>query len=314
MFRMDELFKASLRAGNRWAAEVIPLLDQPRAKEVAMLFPREMSLYEPLEVDAGGRHRMDLLGWYAQFTDLGWHVDIVHPDQVEAGALAGYRHLVVPHNSLFDLGDNRALEVAVKQFVEGGGTLLHGPHCELAHRAFGIEEGLVAFDCIRWHEDIIPHGWSTVAYRGGKAIGTYIQSGGAAIIETKLGSGQVLSFGFQYGYAYSRLTMPFVPPNYGRREMHPIVLLKQTPVASLIGTSPLAPLTPIKGVEFARFGPRLVIVNHRSSPVAIGSIVARREIAQIPSAPGWLAGHSATCLELEDNSRSAHFDLSKNET
>ena len=79
MYRMDEMFKDSLRAGNRWAAEVIPLLDQPRAKEVAILFPAEMGLYEPLEVDAEGRHRIDLLGWYAQFADLGWHVDIVHP-------------------------------------------------------------------------------------------------------------------------------------------------------------------------------------------------------------------------------------------
>ena len=298
MFRMDELFKESLRAGNRWAAEVIPLLDQPRAKEVAMLFPREMSLHEPLEVDAGGRHRMDLLGWYAQFTDLGWHVDIVHPDQVKTGALAGYRHLVVPHNSLYDLGDNDALEAAAAQFVAGGGTLLHGPHCELANRAFGIEEGLVAFDCIRWHEDIIPHGWSTVAYRGGTALGTYIQKGGAAITETKHGTGRVYSFGFQYGYAYSRRTMPIVPPNYGRREMHPIVLLKQTPVAALVGTSPLAPLPPIKGVEFARFGSRLIIVNHRSSPVDIGGIAARRELSQVPSAPGWLAAHAATCLEL----------------
>jgi hypothetical protein len=26
MYRMDEMFKESLRAGNRWAAEVIPLL------------------------------------------------------------------------------------------------------------------------------------------------------------------------------------------------------------------------------------------------------------------------------------------------
>jgi hypothetical protein len=257
-----------------------------------------MSLYEPLPVDAQGRHRMDLLGWYAQFTDLGWHVDIVHPNQVAAGVLADYRHLVVPHNSLYDLGGNGALEAAVKQFVAGGGTLLHGPHCELARHAFGIEEGLVDFDCIRWHEDIIPHGWSTVAYRGGTALGTYIQKGGAGLTETKHGAGRVWSFGFQYGYAYSRLTMPIVPPNYGRREMHPIVLLKQTPVAALVGTSPLAPLPPIKGVEFARFGSRLIIVNHRSSPVDIGGIAARRELSQVPSAPGWLAAHSATCLEV----------------
>lgn len=297
LFRMDDVFKASLRTGNRWAAEVIPLLDHPRAKEVALLFPAEMSLYEPLEVDAGGRHRMDLLGWYAQFTDLGYHVDILHPSQVAAGALAGYRHLVVPHNSLYDLGDNAALEAAVKKFVSGGGTVFHGPHCELVRRALGVEEDAIAFDCIKWHEEIIPHGWSTTAYRGGVPVGTYLQSGARAIARTDLGAGRVFSFGFQYGYSYSRLTMPIVPPNYGRREMHPVVLLQRTPVAELAGAPANLPLAPMKGVEFARFGKHLVIVNHRASPIDIGAIAARRAIPQIPSAPGWLAAHSATCLE-----------------
>jgi len=150
LFRMDDVFKDSIRAGNRFAAEVIPLLKQPRTKEVAILFPREMSLYEPLEVDTEGRHRMDLLGWYAQFVDLGWHVDVIHPDQVTAGALSNCKHLVIPHNSLYDLGHNAALEAAVKQFVTTGGTVFHGPHCEMARRAFGVEEDAVDFDCIRW--------------------------------------------------------------------------------------------------------------------------------------------------------------------
>ena len=298
LFRMDDVFKDSLRAGNRWAAEVMPLLDRPRAKEVALLFPAEMSLYEPLEVDTEGRHRMDLLGWYAQFVDLGWHVDILHPMQVAAGALTGCKHLVVPHNSLYDLGDNTALEAAVKQFVTAGGTVFHGPHCELARHALGIEEDAIEFDCIKWREEIIPHGWSTVAFRGGKAIGTYIQTGKHAIAQTDIGAGRVFSFGFQYGYSYSRRTMPIVPPGYGRREMHPVILLKETPVAALAGPSPQAPMAPIKGVEFARFGKHLIIVNHRSSPVDISGIAARRALPQVPSAPGWLAAHLATCLEL----------------
>jgi hypothetical protein len=296
LFRMDEGFKESLRLGNRWAAEVIPLLDSPRAREVALLFPAEMSLYEPLEVDAGGRHRMDLLGWYQQFTDLGWHVDIVHPEQVVASTLEDYRHLVVPTNSLYDLGDNTELEAAVKKFVGLGGTLFHGPHCELARRAFGIEEYAVDFDCIKWDEAIIPHGWSTVAFRSGGALGHYIQTGATAMTQTEAGKGRVFSFGFEYGYAYCRRTMPIVPPNYGRREMHPLALLKQTPVAALIGPSPLLPLAPIKGLEFARYGKNWVVVNHRSSPVSIQGFSASYERAQIPSPPGWLAGHSAVVL------------------
>ena len=298
LFQMDNVFKDSLRAGNRWAAEVIPLLDTPRAKEVALLFPAEMSLYEPLEVDIEGRHRMDLLGWYQQFADLGWHVDIVHPDQVVAGCLRDYKHLIIATNSLFDLGDNHALEAAVKKFVRVGGNVFHGPHCKLAKCALGVEEEAIPFDCIQWPEEIIPHGWSTVTFRSGKALGKYIQSGKTAIAQTEIGQGKVFSFGFQYGHAYCRRTMPIVPPQYGRREMHPVILLRETPIATLAGISPLLPLPPTKGVEFAHFGNKLIIVNHRSSPVDIRRIKAKKEIPQVPSAPGWLAAHSAVYLEL----------------
>jgi hypothetical protein len=298
MFPMDELFKESLRVGNRWAAEVIPLLKEPRTKEVALLFPAEMSLYEPLEVDGEGRHRMDLLGWYTQFTDLGWHVDIVHPTQVVAGALEDYKHLVVPHNSLYDLGDNSALEAAVKKFAAEGGMVFHGPHCELAQRAFDVEEEPVEFDCIDYHEKIIPHGWSTVAFSGGKAVGAYIQSDKAAIAQTKVGKGCVFSIGFQYGYSYSRRTMPIVPPKYGKSEMHPIVLLKKTPIECLVGLSPQSPLRPTKGLEIGRFGKHLILVNHRSSPLDIRAIKTRKAIPQLPSAAGWLSAHSGTCLEI----------------
>jgi hypothetical protein len=298
MYRMDSLFKDSLRAGNRWAAEVMPLLDQPRAKEIALLFPAEMSLYEPLEIDPGGRHRMDLLGWYAQFVDLGWHVDIVHPDQVASGALANYAHLIVPHNSLYDVGDNVALESAVKMFVSRGGTLFHGPGCALARRAFNIREEPVDFDCIAWDEAIIPHGWSTVAFTCGSSVGRYVRSQKTAIAQADIGAGLVYSFGFQYGYAYSRSTMPVVPPEFSNREMHPLVLLAKTPVAAIVGECPSVPINPIKGVEIAQFGKHIIIVNHRAGPIDLHEIDVERAVPQVPSAPGWLAAHSATYLKL----------------
>lgn len=298
LYRMDDAFKDSVRAGNRWAAEVMPLLDEPRSREIALLFPREMSLYEPLPLDEGGRHRMDLLGWYQQFVDLGWHVDLLHPDQIVGGGLCDYRHLVVPTNSLYDLGENEALEEAVRSWVEDGGTLWHGPHCELARKACGIEEEAVEFDCLKWKEELIPHGWSTVAFRSGEPLAAYIRSGKPGLAETRLGKGCVRSFGFQYGYAYSRRTMPIVPPQYGKREMHPVVLLRETPVAALVGPAPGALLTPGMGIEMARFGSRAIIVNHRSNPLDFRRLRARRALAQVPSAEGWLAAHSAVFLEF----------------
>ena len=225
-------------------------------------------------------------------------MDIVHPDQAAAGTLAGYQHLVVPTHSLYDLGDNAALEAAVKEFVVDGGTMFHGPQCELARRALGVAEEVMAFDCIKWREEIIPHGWSTVAFRGGKTVGAYIQSGKAAIAQTEFRKGKVYSFGFQYGHADSRRTMPIVPPQYGKREIHPIVLLKETPVAALAGISSLLSMLPVKNAEFARFGKKLIIVNHRSSPVDIGRIPAKRLLPLLQSAPGWLAAHSAAYVEF----------------
>lgn len=296
LFRMDSLFKDSLRAGNRWAAEVIPLLDEPRARQVALLFPAEMSLYEPLEVDEGGRHRMDLLGWYAQFTDLGWSVDIVHPLQVAAGCLRDYSHFVIPHNSLYDLGDNLNVEHAVRGFVEGGGTVFHGPHCALAREAFGIKEAPAAFDCIEWEEEVIPHGWSTVSFREGEALARFIQSGAAAITRRAIGAGCVVSCGFQYGYSYSRRTMPIVPPSYGRREMHPVVLLRRTPIEALVGAAPGLPMQARRGLEFARFGRQWVVVNHRSVPVELAGSLRGQALHLVPAAPGQLGAHSAVLL------------------
>lgn len=298
LFRMDDGFKQSLRDGNAWASQVMPLLTEPRSREVALLFPAEMSLYEPLEVDEGGRHRMDLLGWHQQFTDLGWHVDILHPDQVVAGALRDYRTLVVPTNSLYYLGDNTELESAVTAFVDDGGTLFHGPNCELVKGAFGIAEEPHPFDCIAWEEELIPHGWSTVAFPAGEPLGTYLSSGLPAMAATSFGRGTICSFGFEYGYAYCRQTMPIVPPQYGKREQHPLVLLRRTPVEALIGTSPAAPIPPAKGLELARFGDHLIIVNHRATPLRLGPLASHRTIAQVPGKRGWLPGHAAVCVEL----------------
>lgn len=178
LYRMDDPFMDSVKDGTTWARAVIPHLSAPRGKQVAILFPERTSLLEPVTLDVGGRHRTDLLGWFRQFSDLGWQVDIVHPRQVVSGALADYRHLVIPVDPLYDLDErlgregsgredgtitqNAAVEAAVRRFAEDGGMVFHGPGCVLAQRTFGLTEADVPFDCIAWAEAIIPHGWRLI--------------------------------------------------------------------------------------------------------------------------------------------------------
>lgn len=271
-------------------------------------------MLEPVTLDVGGRHRTDLLGWFRQFSDLGWQVDIVHPRQVVAGALADYRHLVIPVDPLYDLDErlgregsgredgtitqNAAVEAAVRRFAEDGGMVFHGPGCVLAQRTFGLTEADVPFDCIAWEEAIIPHGWRTVAYDGATPMATYLKSGRTAIGRTEVVSGSVVSFGFEYGFAYATSTMPIVPPVYGKAEMHPVVLLARTPVEAVVGTSPQSPIQPRRGLEVATFGDQVVLVNHRSSPVPLAELAEHPQVHLVPSAPGWLAAHSAVMVDL----------------
>ena len=304
---MDDMFLESVETGNRWARQVIPLIDpQKRLKEAAILFPSQMNLLEPVSVGNGIAHHMDLLGWHQQLLDLGYHVDILHPDQITEGTLADYHILAVPHNSCYHLSPNPALEKALRDWVGQGGLLFHGPSSTVIQNTFGVQEYKVELDCIDWQGHLlIPHGWSTVAYTTGKAISLYARLGTKAITELIHGKGKVISMGFEYGHAYSRKSMPAVPPSYCKLEAHPIVLLKETPVGRL-ALERLKPRWPgRKGVEIAQFGDRLIVVNHRSEPVNLAEYQCQNPIFQIESTLVRLTGHSAVCLQL---AKSLDFD------
>lgn len=298
MGMMDEPFLDSVKIGNRWAARVIPRLTEPRTCEIAMLFPAAMSLYEPLTADPGGRHRMDFLGWHQQLIDLGYHVDVLHPEQIKAGRLADFRALVAPFDSCYDFSPDAALERAIAEWVGAGGALVHGPGDTMSLRLFGLIERAVAPDCIRWQPRVIPHGWSTVEFEGCETLAIYEREGGIAIGRKTWGQGAVYSFGFEYGYAYSRRTMPPVPQGYGRLEAHPVVLLPRTPVQEILElhVKPQAP--GVKGLEIARFGRHVVCVNHRAVPVSLAPLAFSSADWQVPSCDGKLAAHSAVLLEL----------------
>lgn len=297
MFKLDDMFRASVKTGNEWAKQVIPQLTEHREREVAILFPLAMHLYEPAILPDGARHRMDLLGWYRQFVDLGYHVDILHPDQVKAGELQHYAMLVLPCDSVYDLAPDKALEEHIQTWVNTGGTLLHGPSHKLVKRVFQMKEQSVEPDCIAGKERLIPHGWSTVSYPDAEPLALYERLKQPAIGKTAFGNGHVYSFGFEYGYAYSRRTTPPVPHAYGRHEAHPVVLLKDPPAAQIARATAPAKWNGAKGIEAAWFGTNVVIVNHRSVPFSLNQFHYHNAVWQIPSEMNVLMPHSAVLLK-----------------
>jgi hypothetical protein len=212
--------------------------------------------------------------------------------------LGDYKALVLPHNSCYDLSPDPEMERTIAEWVATGGVVLHGPGESIAKNQFGITERPAPFDCIAWSTRLIPHGWSTVAFEGCQSVASYERKGGTAIGHKPVGNGHVYSFGFEYGYAYSRRSMPAVPPSYGRQEAHPVVLLPLTPVEAILRRHTAPAWKGAKGLQIAQFGDAVVCVNHRPDPVNIEQFNARDAIWQVAPNDGKLPANSAVFFRV----------------
>ncbi len=299
---LDAGLKASLASGNRWATRVLPLLaGQRRLTEAAILFPRATQLFEPMLSEEGRQHRMDLIGWYRQLSDLGFNVDILHPDQVKAGLAAGYRLLILPTDACYDLAPDTGLEAALATWVEAGGCCVHGAACTLANAAFGIRDEQVAFDCITLGEGrrvLIPEGWTTTAFPEAERLASYHRLGGTAIGLTRRGKGEVLSVGFPYGFAYATRRQPVPRGYHSEVEAIGVQLLDHHPVVDRLRA--LAPLrwNGGRGIEVGWFERSVVVVNHRSTPIRIDDLATAGPADWQVEAGGWLIPHAAVHLPL----------------
>lgn len=297
---LDAGFKDSLRTGNAWVARVLPkLAGQRRLKEAAILFPRATQLFEPMLLEAGRQHRLDLLGWYRQLADLGFNVDILHPDQVKASAAADYRLLVLPTDACYELAPDAELEAALAAWVRGGGVCLHGPDHALAKAALGIREEAAEFDCIASGDRLlIPDGWMFASYPDAERLAGYHRRGGTAIGRASLGKGRVLSIGFPYGFAYATKRPP-VPHGYHREEAVGVQMLQEHPVVrELRGLRP-SRWCGGRGVECGWFERAVVVVNHRNTPVRLADLfesVARADW-QAEAGKSILMPHMAVLME-----------------
>lgn len=270
LHRMDEGFKASLAAGNRWAKKVIPLLSGERVKDIAILFPTAMAAYEPLTVEGSAEQRRDLLGWFRSCCDAGYQPDVIDRTTIFAGALKHYRVLILPADDCYASDREPELEDALRGWVSAGGCLLHGPHSALAEAITGRKGERHEKDCIRYQGGGIPQGNYFESFSGEETLAVYVSDGKSCVTRSAMGRGQIYSFGFAYGTSYAAKIAPHVPLSQKNHELYPVPFMKED-IARNILRETVPPTAPFirKNIETAVFATGTVIINHSSHPVSI---------------------------------------------
>ena len=274
--RMEESFLESLKRGNEWCSEVIPLRSGARKKEIALLFPAEMAHYEPYEVGNNKIRRLD-----------------------------DYKILILPANDCYFAGEHPHMEQCIKTWVTKGGILLHGPGDILAKACFGIEGETCEKLPYRYNKVIIPQGSAFCRYRGGESISDYVDNGGCCvakyegvILQNGESRGAVYSFGVQIGASYAAKNIPHVPYAQNNKEMYPIIQSGTTLVKDILYRY-LTPESPIRerGIETGVFENGMVIVNHRSTPYLLPEVyrteLYQYETGKSAQGKGVLMPHSA---------------------
>lgn len=293
--RMSTGFLESLSVGNAWAKTVIPKIKGMPKTRVAILFPNAMATFEPLTLNNGYEHRLDLLGWYKAITDGGYSCDVLGIEQVAEGLLEQYKVLVIPQNSCYHIETNPTAEGALQNWVAGGGVLLHGPEDRLVEAALDIRGTDHLADCIQiGNEQALTGGSRFQSFFGDEVLASYLSDDLGCIVRR----GNVFSFGFSYGYAYTSKRLPHVPLSQKNNALYPVPLLKQNPVAEILSRylPTLAPLVG-KGIECTVFKNGALVVNHTAYPVSVAAVPGSRLFQQmvdedtlLPRCAVWIEG------------------------
>lgn len=321
MNRMEPQFLDSLKRANDWCARVIQKRRGPRKKEIAILFPSEMAALEPFEVGNNKIRRLDLLGWYRYCCDLGYQADVISFHEIERGALAQYRALIVPANDCYFASEHPRMEELLRAWVKAGGAVLHGPMDQLAENCFGIRGEACEKKPYRYGKVIIAQGERFCRYHGGEELAPYVDGEGCcaakyegARLEAAMGEaagscrGAVYSFGVQIGASYAAKNIPHVPYDQGNKEMYPILQSGSTLVKDILRRH-VMPQSGIceRGIETGVFENGMVIVNHRSTPYVLPKRY-ETELYQYPfhseyQGKGVLGGHEAVWVSGETGER-----------
>lgn len=255
--------RRSLKDGLDWFSEVRNRSGKRRRTgEAAILFPFASYHLSAFTTDSRRyvAFREDLMGWYKQLSDHGVNPDILHPSQVKAGCLSGYKVLAVPADPLYWAMRDQEMEQALRKFVEEGGVLVHSIS-DVVHYAFDLKHELHSPDSFEWEEKIVTGSFEFAAYEGGSSDAVFLSDRKAAITSRKLGHGSVYSFGFHYGYAYDcREHLP-VARCYKKQNHYPLSVARRTPVDKLLADLGLSKGRH-RGVETIPFQNGKLVINH----------------------------------------------------
>lgn len=302
--RMEDDFLDSLRIGNEWCQEVILKRKGNRIKEVAILFPQEMSDYEPFEVGDNKIRRLDMLGWYKICCDLGYQTDVISIHEIEKGCLDNYQILILPTNDCYLSASPNAkelhkkMEAEIVQWVKEGGTLLHGPKDQVVSTCFDI----TGEDCeklpFRYGSVIIPQGTIFQQFKTGESVAEYVDQGGTCVAKHDINQGTIYSFGVQMGASYTAKNIPHVPYEQNNKEMYPIIQSKTTLLKDMFYKA-CEPKSCIRerGIETGIFENGMIVINHRSTPYLL-PIKGTEVIYQYPVTENMLLPHTAAWISL----------------
>lgn len=299
LHRMEDTFQQSLSTANEWAKRIIPMIKGDRAKAIALLFPSAMSAFEPMSVDGNKERRIDLLGWYKSCCDAGYSTDIIDLNMINNNHLDNYSVLILSANDCYLLEQNQEAEARIKQWVQLGGVLIHGPNDQLVKSALAIEGKPHEHDCIQYGEGGLLQGDCFESFEGDEIVATYRKDNLGCVAARKFGEGYVYSFGFYYGYCYTAKVAPHVPLEQKNNELYPIPMMKMD-IAHDVISRHLQPCCSFKGknIETAVFNNGIVVVNHSSYPITLTQLAGKRYYQQ-PVNDDLLMPRSAVFVEYE---------------
>jgi hypothetical protein len=268
---MPAAFKRNVAEGVEFFKKVAAATKgAARLKEVAILYPLWMSLFQPYG-EGRADEKTDFLGWFRYLCDLGYQVDVVHPDQVEAGALDAYRMLVLPYDPYYRFDPRPGAEAAVGEWLRRGGAAVHGAGCEFMERVEGRAGRRAKRDAVLDSARMLVLAYGYESFQGGGRVLASYRSGEAAAVEASLGMGKSVALGFNPGLSYVSGRQSIEVGNLGFDELYQFCMFEETFLSRELRALCAPRLAGVRGLERAIIGDSVVCVNHNPFDLTLDS-------------------------------------------